>query len=127
MDARSSTKKCYHTWQVADAIDFMNHNIIMIVPLFVGSGMRIKIIEGMALGKVIIASTVAAEGISYQQNENIIIANTAKEFIDSITYCLSDEQILKKIELNAFKMVAANYDNKVIVNNLVQFFKQIIS
>jgi len=113
--------------EVADAIDFMHQNTIMIVPLFVGSGMRIKIIEAMALGKVIIATTIAAEGISYKVNENIIIANTANEFIAAITNCLTNDIWCKKLEINANKMVATNYDNKVIVNKLVQFFKHINS
>ena len=113
--------------EIVNAIDFMNQHTIMVVPLFVGSGMRIKIIEGMALGKVVIATTLATEGITYQTNEQLIIADSAQEFIKSITLCLTNEQLRKKIEINANKMVTTNYDNKVIVNNLVQFFKHIIS
>ena len=45
-------------------------------PISSGSGMRIKIIEGMALGKVIISTTIGAEGINCTSGENIIIADS---------------------------------------------------
>lgn len=112
--------------EVSNAIDFIHENEIMVVPLFSGSGMRIKIIEGMALGKVVIATEIAAEGINYQSNENIVIANNSKEFIDAISLCLTDTSFSDKIGMNAKRMISSNYDNKVIVNNLAQFFKQIL-
>ena len=49
----------------------------MIVPLQAGGGLRIKIIEGMALGKTIISTTIGAQGIPYTDQENILIANTS--------------------------------------------------
>ncbi|MCO6498945.1 MAG: glycosyltransferase family 4 protein [Vicingus serpentipes] len=112
--------------EVESAVDFINHHEIMVVPLFSGSGMRIKIIEGMALGKVVIATTIAAEGIAYTVNENILIADTPDEFVLAINNCLTDQSLVKKIGDNAKRMVVTNYDNQVIVNNLVQFFKHII-
>lgn len=112
--------------EVDNAINFINKHQIMIVPLFVGSGMRIKIIEAMALGKTVIATSIAAEGINYKNNENILIANTAEEFINTITRCLTNESLTTKIGVNAKNIVTINYDNKLIVNNLVQFFKHII-
>ena len=47
----------------------------MIVPLLSGGGMRVKIVEGMAMQKCIISTSLGAEGISYQDGFNIIIAN----------------------------------------------------
>ncbi len=66
-----------HT-EVESAQDFMLSNDIMIVPLLSAGGMRIKIIEGMALGRVIISTTIGAEGIDYKDGQNILIANNCK-------------------------------------------------
>lgn len=110
--------------QVPSAINFMNNNSILVVPLFSGSGMRIKIIEAMALGKLVIATTLGAEGISYKHKENIIVANTADEFAESISYYLSNIKEQKEIALAGQQLVHSNYDNQVIVNNLVTFFKE---
>src|SRR6218665_1328589 len=60
--------------EVEDAHDFIRSKGLMIVPLLSGGGMRVKIIEGMALGKIIVTTTLGAEGIAAENNKNIIIA-----------------------------------------------------
>ncbi|MBL4667962.1 MAG: glycosyltransferase family 4 protein [Flavobacteriales bacterium] len=111
--------------EVSNAVDFINENNIMVVPLLAGSGMRIKIIEGMALGKLIIATTIAAEGVSYTDKENIVIANTPEEFTKAITYYLKHTDMQISIGKSARILMENAYDNRVIVNNLIAFFKQI--
>jgi glycosyltransferase involved in cell wall biosynthesis len=112
--------------EVASANEFINANNIMVVPLLSGGGMRIKIIEGMALGKLIIATSIAAEGISCSDKENIVIANTSEEFRDAILYYLKNKTEQMSIGESARNLVERNYDNQVIVNNLVVFLKQLI-
>lgn len=109
--------------EVKSAVEFINAHHIMVVPLFSGSGMRIKIIEAMALGKVVIATSIAAEGINCTHQKDILIANTAKEYITAIEWCFANTELVNEIGANAKKMIALHYDNKVIVNNLVALFK----
>lgn len=56
----------------------------MIVPLFVGSGQRVKIIEGFSLGMPMISTTIGAEGLTYDDNVNILIANTSDMFVEKL-------------------------------------------
>jgi glycosyltransferase involved in cell wall biosynthesis len=120
-------KKIIIHGEVASANEFINANNIMVVPLLSGGGMRIKIIEGMALGKLIIATSIAAEGISCSDKENIVIANTSEEFRDAILYYLKNKTEQIGIGESARNLVERNYDNQVIVNNLVLFLKQLIN
>jgi len=76
--------------EVESAVNFMNSHDIMVVPLLSGSGMRIKIIEAMALAKTVISTTVGAEGIDCDNGENILIADSKEEFVDTISRLLSD-------------------------------------
>ncbi|MDF1672609.1 MAG: glycosyltransferase family 4 protein [Vicingaceae bacterium] len=110
--------------RVESAVDFMLANSILVVPLFSGSGMRIKIIEAMALGKLVIATGLALEGISCSHKKEAIIANTSDEFVEAITYYLANVDEQKQIALAGQQLVQSNYDNQVIVNNLVSFFKE---
>ncbi|GIV43400.1 MAG: glycosyl transferase family 1 [Bacteroidia bacterium] len=55
--------------EVPDALEYLKPFSVVIVPLLSGSGMRVKIIESMALGKCIITSSIGAEGIPVQPNE----------------------------------------------------------
>jgi glycosyltransferase involved in cell wall biosynthesis len=110
--------------QVESAFNFMNDNSILVVPLFAGSGMRIKIIEAMALGKLVIATCIALEGISCTHKKDIIVANTSEEFVEAITFYLTNTDKQKHIALAGKQLIQSNYDNQVIVNNLVSFFKE---
>jgi len=113
--------------EVEDAKIFIGENSIMVVPLFVASGMRIKIIEAMAMGKLVIATSMAAEGISFIDGENIIIANTKEEFAQAIVRYIKNKEEQKRIAENAKELVRLNYDNQLIVNTLAKFFKKIIN
>ena len=111
--------------EVADAKYFMSEKNMMIVPLLSGSGIRIKIIEGLALGKTIIATSIAAQGIEYINGENILIADTAEAFEQQIEKCLKDENYCKKIGHNARTLAMNKYDNAKIIQQLVSFYKEL--
>ncbi len=109
--------------EVDNAIDFINDNNIMVVPLLTGSGMRIKIIEGMVLGKLVISTAIGAEGINYTDKKDIVIANTPKEFSEAINYYLENQELQISIGKAARQLMESDYDNNVIVNNLIDFCK----
>jgi len=113
--------------EVADAQKFINSKSIMLVPLSSGGGMRVKIIEGMALGKTIISTAIGAEGIDYENGKNILIANTEKEFIDAINKCVSNQSFSENIGKNARLLVEQKYDNKKICTELSDFYKTLLN
>lgn len=109
--------------EVENAVDFINSKAIMIVPLLSGGGMRIKIIEGMALGKTIISTSIGAEGISYSHGKNILIANNPKEFVKYISQCVDDKKYSQRIGIAGIDLVKENYDNKKVVAALLDYYK----
>ncbi len=108
--------------EVDNAYDFMNSKAVMIVPLLSGSGMRIKIIEGMALGKTIISSSIGTEGISSTHDKNILIANTPQEFLNEVEKTLINKEFFEGIGENAIKFVKENFDNMSISSSLIDFY-----
>jgi glycosyltransferase involved in cell wall biosynthesis len=110
--------------EVPDAYDFMNSKSIMVVPLFSGSGMRIKIIEGMALGKPIITTSIGTEGISTTAGENIMLAETADEFVSSISELIDNREFFDKIGRNAIEYIHEKFDNMAAAAALIEFYKQ---
>ncbi|MFH0865308.1 MAG: glycosyltransferase family 4 protein [Bacteroidota bacterium] len=111
--------------EVSNAYEFMQSKTVMIVPLLSGSGMRVKIIEGMASGNTIITSTVGAEGIHCQNGKNILIANSAGEWIDCLIKCIENPDICTTIGNNAVTLVKEEYDNNVITQKLVEFYQSL--
>lgn len=110
--------------EVQDAYEFMNSKSIMIAPLHSGSGMRIKIIEGMALGKPIVTTAIGTEGISTTSNENIIVAENVSDFNKSIIELIEDRDYFDKISRNAIGFIHENFDNLASAGALVKFYKK---
>lgn len=111
--------------KVKSARSFYLSKQIMIVPVLSGSGMRIKIIEGMALGKVIISTSVGAEGINCTHNQDILIADTPEDFAAAILKCLSNPEFIKEIGANAQHLIKEQYSNDQINDKMVRFFKEL--
>ncbi len=118
-------KQIINHGEVDSAIDFMNNNDVMIVPLLSAGGMRVKIIEGMALGKTIISTKIGAEGINYKDGDNILIANTLQEFKQVINMLIENPQMINVIGNNAREFVSDYYNNKIINSNLLEFYKSV--
>jgi glycosyltransferase involved in cell wall biosynthesis len=109
--------------EVVDAVKFISAHKVMLVPLFSGSGIRVKIIEGMALGKCIISTTIGCEGINVTHLENILIANTKEEFIEQMHYCLNKPNSIAEIGANARRFAISNFSKSEIIDQLKSLFR----
>jgi polysaccharide biosynthesis protein PslH len=106
---------------------FFKQHQVMIVPLRSGSGLRIKIIEGMAYGKAIVSTSVGAEGIKCTHGKNILIADNAGDFAISVIELLTNAQTRKNIEENAAAFASAEFDNSKVVSGLLAFYKKLLN
>jgi glycosyltransferase involved in cell wall biosynthesis len=109
--------------EVEDAYEFIQNPGPIIVPLFSGSGLRVKIIEAMALKKIVVATSIAAEGINYENNVNISIANNPRNFADSIIKTIQNSDFEKEMGIQAFEHVKKNFDFENITANIISFIK----
>ena len=108
--------------EVAHAKTFRQAHGVMLVPLLAGSGLRIKIIEGLAEGLPIISTAIGAEGIHAVQGESILIANTADAFAAAMLALTNDMQRCAEIGKNAATLAAKTYQNKEIIADLAEFY-----
>lgn len=109
--------------EINDAYDFINSKAIMVVPLFSGSGMRIKIIEGMALGKPIVTTDIGTEGIPTENGHNILIANDADGFVAAIGKLIADRELADQIGKNAIGFIQERFDNLSQAGALIDFYR----
>jgi len=112
--------------EVDDSVKYQEDKAIMIVPLISGGGIRIKIIEGMALGKTIISTSVGAEGIPYTHRKNILIANNREEFAEAIGICMDSKEFCIEIGRNARQLAAENFDCSRTAKKMVDFYIEVI-
>ena len=99
---------------------------VMVVPLFSAGGMRVKIIEGMAMGKAIISTPIGAEGIAHTDGKNIVIAKTVNEFTEAMLSLIDDPVTLASLGSEARKLTHTSYSNEKIVIDLVAFYKRLL-
>ena len=112
--------------EVESAQNFFNEHDIMIVPLLSAGGMRVKIIEGMALGKTVISTKIGAEGIACKDRENILIADNLEDFEKQFSWIKENPKRLREIGNNARKLVEDYYDNEKIIRELYDFYVSLI-
>jgi glycosyltransferase involved in cell wall biosynthesis len=113
--------------EVEDAYQFIRSKAVMIVPVLSGSGMRIKIIEGMALGKAIVTTSVGTEGIGTTHGENIFIADQPDEFATYVCSLLENRELCMQTGEKARNFVAGHYDNNAITISLIAFYQNLLN
>ena len=84
--------------------DIKKHTLskeVLVVPLQIGSGIRIKILEFLAWGAVIVSTDIGKEGIDIKDSEHLLIANTPQEFVDKISLVFENKINKQEITENA--------------------------
>lgn len=111
---------------VDDSVVFAEDKNVLIVPLLAGSGIRVKILEAMALGKTVISTRIGASGIAYEADKNILLANTAEEFAKQISKCCACKQFLVAIGENARELIREKYSLEKTGEAMVEFYQTLI-
>jgi glycosyltransferase involved in cell wall biosynthesis len=113
----------YPEGEVEDAIEFYRKRNVMIVPLLSGSGIRIKIMEAMALGRVVISSSIAADGLGVNDGEHLFIADSVEQYLNILGKLIRNPRRIHEIGHQARRFVTENFDNLVLSEKLIAFYK----
>lgn len=95
--------------QVEDATQYQRDKDVLVVPLLSGSGIRVKILEAMALGKAVISTSKGAEGLPIEHHRDILIADTPEEFNRCIEECISSPLKCKHLGNEARETVRKHF------------------
>jgi polysaccharide biosynthesis protein PslH len=97
------------TGRVPSVIEHLRESAVVIVPLRIGGGTRLKIYEAMAAGKAVVSTTVGAEGLDVQHGRDIMLADDARTFSEAVIMLLRDRELRRRYERAAAE-TAARYD-----------------
>lgn len=111
---------------VDDAQAFLTRMSVVIAPLFAGGGMRIKVLEAMALARPIVATTLGAGGIDVQNDRDILIADNVTAFANGVTRLLREPETAARIGDAARDTVRARYDNDTLARGLLRFYESLL-
>lgn len=110
--------------EIDSPAEFIADKEILISPLFSGSGIRMKILEGMNMGRCIVATSAAAEGLICENGSNIFLSDDPEEFSRKIINLLGNERKRNEAGLMALENVRKNYDILASAENMLNFYSR---
>lgn len=111
--------------QAENASEYMLSRGMMIVPLRSGGGIRAKIIEGLALGRIILTTSVGAEGIPVKHREHAFICDTAAEFIEAIEFLQLHPEAIEQVSKNARTFARVNYSLEEVTRPVIDLYNEL--
>lgn len=107
------------TGRVADTREYYASAKIFVAPMFYGTGQQNKILEAMAMGVPVVTTSHANDAIGARPGVEIMIANSAEQFVEIMSNLMIDEDLRQQLASNARKFVETNFESKVSGNQLV--------
>jgi glycosyltransferase involved in cell wall biosynthesis len=111
--------------QVVGFVDDVHAEIarasVVIAPLRIGGGTRLKILEAMAMGKPVVATHIGAEGIDVRHDHDILLADSPEEQAHAIGRLLESEELRTRLGRAARETVVASYSWRASARKLEEF------
>ena len=111
---------------VESAAEFMQQYDLMLVPLLSGGGMRVKIIEGLALGKAILSTRLGAEGIAVRDGHDIVLRDSPADWLTALRSWARGELPARELGAEAARTAATLYDNRRVVQRFIDVYEQLL-
>jgi glycosyltransferase involved in cell wall biosynthesis len=121
---RLASKSVQVTGTVPSVTDYLRDATVVIVPLRIGGGTRLKIYEAMAMGKALVSTSIGAEGLSFQNGRDLMLADDASSFADAILLLLRDAQLRRRFE-QAAVVQAAQFDWSVVAQQFADVLQKV--
>jgi glycosyltransferase involved in cell wall biosynthesis len=111
---------------VADLRPHLAAAEVVVVPLRLGGGTRLKIVEAMAMGKAIVSTTLGAEGIDAVPGRDLLIEDEPAAFADAVNRLLSDPCLVARIGKSARQLAVNRYGWGEAARTLEGFYRRIL-
>ncbi len=108
------------TGTVPDVRPYYHSALISVVPLRVGGGTRLKVLEAMAAGTPVVSTTLGAEGLNVTHGKDILIADSPEAMADAVVAMQADSPQRQEIIANARRLVQTTYDWNVVGDILLR-------
>ncbi len=114
------------TGRVDDVRPLMDKAKVFVVPIRVGGGTRLKILEAMSMGKPVVSTTLGAEGIASTDGHDIIIADEPAGFAAAVVALFANDERRDQIGQEARKLVCERYDWHFVGKKLESTYRELV-
>jgi len=114
--------------EVSDAAAFIADKKILLVPLRSGGGIRVKILEAIAAGKLVISTSVGMQGIENAlPGKHFLLAEEKEDFIRQVKWVLTHRKQAQEIATAGAVLIRSAYDQNRIMAQLISAIEQFLS
>jgi glycosyltransferase involved in cell wall biosynthesis len=110
---------------VDDLMPHLERAALVVVPLRIGGGTRLKIVEAMAKQKAIVSTRIGAEGIDLTHGRDVLLADTPEEFATEVCRALTDPELVVRLGLHARELAEQRYAWTAVVRQLTAFYDRL--
>jgi polysaccharide biosynthesis protein PslH len=103
------------TGTVPSVAEYLRDASVVVVPLRIGGGTRLKIFEAMAMGKAVVSTSIGAEGLEVRTGGDLILADDAATFRDAILLLLRDARMRHKYEQAAVQLASQHDWSRIVL------------
>lgn len=103
---------------VSYALPFWTGASVLAVPILSGGGVRVKILEAMAMGVPVVSTTIGCEGLNVRHAEHLLVADTPEAFAHAVKRIFQDKSLAHELARNARQLILEQYDAKVALRTL---------
>jgi glycosyltransferase involved in cell wall biosynthesis len=113
------------TGLVEDIRPYIARASVVIAPLRIGGGTRLKIVEAMAMGKAVVSTNLGAEGLEVNDGDDVLLADTAEDFANQVSRALGDTALTRKLGEAARHKAESQYSWRGAVDRLERFYQEL--
>jgi glycosyltransferase involved in cell wall biosynthesis len=107
------------TGTVDDVRKYVRESSVVVVPLRYGGGTRLKILEAFAMGVPVVSTALGCEGITYENDRELLLADSPRALAEACVQLLSDGKKAAEIAKAARKLALRKYSWDVITQNML--------
>jgi glycosyltransferase involved in cell wall biosynthesis len=115
------------TGAVPSVAPYVDRAALLVVPIRLGGGMRVKLLEGLAAGKAVVASPLAAAGLEVQDGRQVQLADTDEQFAREILYLLDHPDARRRLAGQARAWAVGNLDWERRVERYEALYARLLS
>ncbi len=105
----------------------LSRSWVNVVPLITGGGTRLKILESLAAGTPVVATTKGAEGLELTPGRDLLVADAPADFAEAVLRVLGDRALREQLASHGRATVAANYDWQPIAQRFIDFIEETVA
>ncbi len=115
------------TGEVEDVRPYIAGATVYVVPLRIGGGTRLKILQALAMRKAVVSTSIGCEGLALRPNDHLLVADEPQQFAAHTVQLIKDRSLRDRLGENGGVLVQERYDWDAIVGRLDLLYRRLIS